>query len=246
MFIRNIAAATLIPLIITTIYITEKKNSDRKKFDNKITAITSPGEKSKIILPDSSIVWLNSDSKLSYSNFGENGARRVSIEGEAFFEVTKNVSLPFIVTTKDYNVKVLGTKFNVRSYNNENESETVLEEGSVLIEMPDGQKFKLSPGQMALKVKEHKLSIKNVSVETKICWKDNILKFNNTPIKDMIPMLERWYGVHIIVPNLTNVSDKRITMTIKTESLHEVLQLIKYVTPIKYSINGDNVKIIFL
>jgi hypothetical protein len=62
----------------------------------------------------------------------------------------------------------------------------------------------------------------------------------------MVPMLERWYGVHIDVTDMSRVADKRFTMTIKTESLQEVLQLMKYVTPIKYSVNGDNVKIEFL
>jgi ferric-dicitrate binding protein FerR (iron transport regulator) len=228
------------------LYLTGTSKATKVTFNNKITALTPKGEKSKLILPDNTVVWLNSGSKLSYSNFGNNGLRKVELEGEAFFDVAKDKQHPFIVITKDYDVKVLGTKFNVRSYSNENTSETVLEEGSVEITLQSGEKYMLSPGQMAVAGEKTALNISNVSVINKICWKNNILKLNNTPVKDMVPMLERWYGVHIDVTDMSRVADKRFTMTIKTESLQEVLQLMKYVTPIKYSVNGDNVKIEFL
>jgi ferric-dicitrate binding protein FerR (iron transport regulator) len=244
---RNIAAVLLIPLIVAgALYLTGTSKATKVTFNNKITALTPKGEKSKLILPDNTVVWLNSGSKLSYSNFGNNGLRKVELEGEAFFDVAKDKQHPFIVITKDYDVKVLGTKFNVRSYSNENTSETVLEEGSVEITLQSGEKYMLSPGQMAVAGEKTALNISNVSVINKICWKNNILKLNNTPVKDMVPMLERWYGVHIDVTDMSRVADKRFTMTIKTESLQEVLQLMKYVTPIKYSVNGDNVKIEFL
>ena len=122
----------------------------------------------------------------------------------------------------------------------------MLEEGKVAISFSDGRRYELTPGQMAMGGNKGKLKIENVKAGNVVCWKNNVLRFNNTPVKEMIPMLETWYGVKIRVDNMNKVGNKRFTMTIKTESLKESLQLMKFVTPLKYSIHGENVEIVFL
>ncbi len=102
------------------------------------------------------------------------------------------------------------------------------------------------PGQMAVAGNTGDVRIETAIAKDVICWKNNILRFNNTPVKEIVPMLEHWYGVSIDVKNMDKAADKRFTMTIKTESLKETLQLIKYVTPIKYSVNGEKVELKFL
>jgi ferric-dicitrate binding protein FerR (iron transport regulator) len=244
---QKAAAVLILPVMVAGFLYSSRTHVTSDTYKNNKLVIVSPlGEKSQVILPDSTKVWLNSASKLTYSNFGADGTRTVHLEGEGFFSVTKDSKHPFIVVTKDYSVKVLGTRFNVRSYPDEVASETILEEGKVTIDFSDGRSYKLNPGQMAVTSDDNHFSIENVNVKTLVCWKENVLKINNTSVKDLVPMLERWYGVHVEIPQMSRVADKRFTMTIKTESLQEVLQLMKYVTPLKYSIKGENVKIEFL
>ena len=249
-FIRvfeKIAAVLILPLIAGGFfYFTKVNASVGVHKPGKLVVVSPSGQKSRIILPDSTCVWLNSDSKLTYTAFNDHGFRKVFLEGEGYFEVTKNKENPFVVSTRNFDVKVVGTKFNVRSYNDEKADETILEEGKVLVNFHNGQKYKLLPGQMISKMKGGEAKIKKVNVKNLVCWKNNILKINNTPVKDMVPMLERWYGVHIVIPDMDKIADKRFTMTIKTESLREVLKLMKYITPMKYTINGGDVEINFL
>ncbi len=244
---RNVAAILLIPLLGLGLFYYYGTKSDSAGYGNMdLVVVTPAGQKSELILPDSTRVWLNSGSRLSYSSFGADGVRKVNLEGEGYFEVKKDSKHPFIVSTKDYNVKVLGTKFNVRSYAGDGMTETLLEEGKVAISFSDGRRYELIPGQMASGGDKGKLKIENVKPENVVCWKNNVLRFNNTPLREMAPMLEHWYGVKINVKNMDKVAGKRFTMTIKTESLKETLQLMKYVIPLKYSINGENVEIVFL
>jgi ferric-dicitrate binding protein FerR (iron transport regulator) len=243
----RIAAILLLPVIgLGVFYFNASKKSSNVQEYEHFTVETPLGQKSKLVLPDSTVVWLNSGSQLTYNSFSKSTERKVNLSGEAYFEVKKDKKHPFIVSTKDYDIKVLGTKFNVKSYKDDNATETVLQEGKVAISFGDGKVFELNPGQVALASNSESINIENTNTQNIVCWKNNVLRFNNTSVKDMVPMLERWYGVHINVKNMNKVADKRYTMTIKTESLNEALQLIRYVTPIKYSVKGDNVEIIFL
>jgi len=243
----RVAAILLLPVVGLGIFYFYAGNSGDTAYSNeKLTVVAPLGQKSKLILPDSTVVWLNSGSKLSYTIFSENTKREVDLSGEAYFEVTRDKKHPFVVSTKDYEIKVLGTKFNVRSYDYDKATETALEEGKVAITFSNGKKYELIPGQVALASNTANMEIKNADIRSIVCWKNNVLRFSNTPVKEMVPMLERWYGVHINVKNMDKAGEKCFTMTIKTESLNEALQLIKYVTPIKYSVKGDNVEIEFL
>jgi len=243
----RVAAVLLLPLLGLGLFYHYNGNVKNDIYSNdQLVVVTPLGQKSRLILPDSTVVWLNSASELSYSSFGADGLRKVCLKGEGYFEVTKDAEHPFIVSTKDYDVKVLGTKFNVRSYDTDDVTETALKEGKVAISFSNGSSYELKPGQVAMAGNNGRIKIKNTNTENLICWKNNILRFNNTPVKDMTPMLEHWYGVKIDVKNMDKVADKRFTMTIKTESLKETLQLMKFVTPIKYSVKGDKVEIVFL
>jgi len=249
-FIRifeKIAAVLILPLIAGGFFYITRSHAAIDVYKNgKFVVISPAGQKSQIILSDSTHVWLNSGSKLTYTAFNDHSFRKVFLEGEGFFDVAKKHKYPFVVSTKDFDVKVTGTKFNVRSYSEENINETILEEGKVIVNFHNGQKYKLLPGQMISTKKNGKTKISKVNVKDLVCWKNNILKINNTPFKEIVPMLERWYGVHIVIPDMDKFEDKRFTMTIKTESLQEVLKLMKYITPMKYTINGSDVEIDFL
>ena len=107
-------------------------NNNRQSTGQVVQYVVPVGQKSKVILADGTQVWLNSGSTLSVSIDNTN-RRKVQLSGEAYFDVTKDKKSPFIVNTKDYAVKVYGTQFNVRSYDDQTGSETILKEGSVWI-----------------------------------------------------------------------------------------------------------------
>ncbi len=122
------AAILLLPLLALGLYFYYDARAHEKRRENeKLVVVTPKGQKSKVILPDSTVVWLNASTQLSYSNFNKEGSRHVRLEGEGYFEVTKDAEHPFIVSTKDYDVKVLGTKFNIRSYAADMTTETALQ-----------------------------------------------------------------------------------------------------------------------
>ncbi len=210
-----------------------------------IKTVVPVGEKSQVVLPDGTVVWINSGSELSYSNVFGLHSRDVQLKGEAYFEVTKNTELPFIVLTKDCQVQVLGTRFNVKSYEENAFTETALAEGSVALTSKNGQRAVMEPGQVAVASSDGSISFKSLNIENLICWKDHILRFDNTPLIDVVSQLERWYGVNIKIDNIAGLKDRRFTFTIKTESLSEILHVFQLVNPISYDITGDTVHITF-
>jgi ferric-dicitrate binding protein FerR (iron transport regulator) len=204
----------------------------------------SKGEKSQAILADGSHVWLNSQTVLKYDALNP---RKVTMEGEAFFDIKKDRDHPFEVsTTSGMKVIVTGTKFNLRSFADDPFIETTLEEGEVLIEGVNNlQLAQLEPGQQAqYKTGENKASVRNVSTELYSLWKNNELRFTDISFADLIPRIERWYGV-TITSNSKQTNSDRFTMTIKTESLRELLNMMQLTSKFNYEIKGEQVKINF-
>ncbi|HZL11272.1 MAG TPA: FecR domain-containing protein [Prolixibacteraceae bacterium] len=200
------------------------------------------GEKSKIVLADGSQVWLNSETKLQYDAMNP---RSVILNGEAYFEVKKDRSHPFLIlTSSGMKVKVTGTKFNLRSYNDESFVETSLEEGEVIIEGKNSNKLAvLKPGQQSkYDVKSQKIKVQNVSSEIYSIWRNNELRFSDITFEDLVPRIERWYGISIKLDSGIEKND-RFTMTIKTESLRELLTMMQLTSKFNYEINGSFVEI---
>ncbi len=200
------------------------------------------GEKSKIQLADGSNVWLNSGTVLTYN---VSKPRNVEVEGEAFFDIKKADGKPFWVGTfSGMRVKVTGTRFNLRCYKDAPVIETTLEEGEVVI-LGGGsnQLAVLSPGQQAMyTVNKGEVTVKNVSSGLYSLWKNNEIIFSEISFRDLVPEMERWYGVAIeLDPGINN--EDRFTMTIKTESLREMLNMMKLTSDFDYEIIGAKVKI---
>lgn len=212
------------------------------RFENVVMAPS--GQKSQLILPDGTQVWLNSGSRLSYNYAFNTRDRVVNLEGEAYFDVMKNEQLPFIVKTTAVDVKVLGTSFNVQAYTDEEDVRVALLHGKVSLLSAVGQDLLtyLSPGQVAT-VSKNDLSCQVISCDAELesSWHQNILKFDGVSAGDVWKKLERWYGVHIILLNAkpTNL----YWFTVKTESLTELLEMINKITPIEYKLNGEEVTI---
>ncbi len=237
-------AAVLVFGLFIGLYIT----SIRTKQEPVYYAAHSPrGSVSEMMLPDGSIIFLNSDSRIKYSIEGEKGIREVFLNGEAWFQVEKNTKKPFVVHTPYYDVNVTGTRFNVKAYDTDNEITTTLEEGEVVINSSINFKLAFSPTlnpgeQLVFNKYSKKMTIKTVNTKWFTSWKDNKLIFINLSLKDLIVLLERKYGVDIEVKNKA-ILDYHYDGTIKNESILEVLEIIKKTLPVSYEIAGQKIEI---
>ena len=216
---------------------------------NKYNTISTPmGGKFKVILPDGSLVVLNAASTLKYPLHFDEKLRKVSFTGEAYFEIAKLVDkqkkrIPFYVYSNNQIVEVLGTHFNINSYDNEEYSKTTLLEGSVKIinEKSTATAKILKPGQQAV--------IKRGDVQTKIliadeaqalAWKDGYFLFKNTNIKDVVNELERWYNVDIQYDD--NMEFENITGYIsRNVKISSVLKMLQLSGIVNYEISGSEI-----
>lgn len=206
--------------------------------------IVPSGQKSQLVLPDGTKVWMNSDSKLAYPTDFSKERRLVRLEGEAYFDVVHDESNKFIVNTGQVNVLVHGTSFSVTNYQSDSFISVALDEGCVSVENSSNHDplTRLTPGQKVMI--EKSTSNWNVSAfdaDTYNIWMLNKLQFKGEPIYDAFKKIERWYGVKIKLEN-ENPSYS-YWFTLKTESLTEMLNLINRITPINYTINGEEVTI---
>lgn len=157
------------------------------------SVITANGEKSKVILPDSSVVYLNSGSRLDYAT-DFTRERHVNLQGEAFFDVTTNKEKKFTVQTTNYKVEVLGTQFNVASYTGEL-SKTTLIEGRINVLYKDSL-LSMTPGDQAI-LSDNKIEVVKVNADEASAWHKNHFVFNSVSFFELIKRLERWYDVRI-------------------------------------------------
>lgn len=165
------------------------------------TLSTPRGGQYQVVLPDGSKVWLNSASSLRYPTAFTGKERRIEIKGEAYFEVAKNASTPFIVNVEGKaEVQVLGTHFNINSYADEPAIATTLLEGSVRVTGLQTKETKLiSPGQQARLNANGQLSLgKNVDVAQVMAWKNGIFNFENADLPTVLRQLSRWYDVDVV------------------------------------------------
>jgi ferric-dicitrate binding protein FerR (iron transport regulator) len=231
------------------------------------TVSTRPGSKSKIELPDGTQVWLNADSKLEYSGDFSGRLREVKLSGEAYFDVVKDKSRPFIIHTSTVQVKVLGTAFNVRSYPSDKTTETALIRGSVEVTLngqPD-KKVILKPNEKVVidnasaemnttanskKTKEKEtMLVSAVHLDKKdqevyeTMWVKNKLAFDETPFDDMIAEIERWYNVTIIVKNKA-LSSGTYTVTFENKTLDEVMEGLQFSAHFQYQLKDGVVTIL--
>lgn len=193
----------------------------------------SPGHSTRIILPDSSIVYLNTNSTLEYPPAFGTESRDVILKGEAFFDVRKGTKL-FLVKTDNMTIKVKGTRFNVQAYKSDSQVKTTLEEGAVELQLSgEGRSYSMKPGdQIILNTKQRKVSLQRVDPSRFTAWKEDKLAFDNATLEEIVYKLENRYRVNIIVDSELSKSE-RFTITIGDESLDEVLELIQLSSRLK-------------
>lgn len=208
------------------------------------------GSKSYVVLSDSTKIWLNAGAKFKYPNDFQKNSREVFLEGEAFFDVAKNKNAPFFVNMAGMNIKVLGTKFNVKAYSDEKSIETTLIEGSIEIlglksDKEDEKNLRLKPGQKIILFKDG-TKIKNAEVitlhdtGTEIAWLEDKLIFHKERFENVKNRLERWYGVTIDVKN-QEILDYRFSGTFDEETFEQALNALKKAAKFDYQIKKKHV-----
>ncbi|MGM5470026.1 FecR family protein [Flavobacteriaceae bacterium LMO-SS05] len=243
-----IAASALIVILITFslnhnggILVKSNHLADEIIADNMVTTITSKGVKSEVVLPDGSIVILNVDSKLTYPKTFNDDIRKVTLHGEAFFDVQHDAKRPFVVDVQEIRIKVLGTTFNVRSYSKDKKIETTLVSGKVELLKDNGTPVILAPSQKAVFYKlEHTLQIEEVNSSNIVAWKEGKLIFKNTSMSDVAIELERKYNKKIII-NSNKLLNYEYTGTFDNLNINEVLELLAISSPIKYVIKDEKI-----
>lgn len=204
----------------------------------KTSIATSRGMDFGLTLPDGTEVWLNAESRITFPNEFSSAQREVEIEGEAYFDVVKDDQHPFIVHTKYFTTKVLGTSFDVKAYRKET-AHVVLVSGKVEVTAYDKHKQTLSMGEMASFGNDGQMQKTNVDTYSYIQWKDGFFYFDRTPLGDIMRELGRWYDINIVFedPSLMNV--KLHFVAEKSQSINDIVKSLDTVAPGKVTL-GDN------
>jgi ferric-dicitrate binding protein FerR (iron transport regulator) len=230
------------------------------------TVTTKPGSKSQITLPDGTQVWINADSKITYDQHFPGKYREVHLTGEAYFDVMRDTTRPFIIHTRSIDVRVLGTSFNVRSYPNEKTTETALIHGTVEVTLHKNpaQKIILKPNEKLVVNNEDTADLKenkkdavveptltlgkirynkndsSSSVET--MWVSNKLAFENETFEKMATEMERWYNVSFYIKN-EQIKNLHFRAVFENKSLAEVLEALSYSSKFHYEIKDGKVTV---
>lgn len=210
---------------------------------SRVEYFSPPGARTRILLPDSSQVWLNGKSKLSVGADFNGTTRDVELLGEAFFSVQKNPARPFNVHTSEAVLQVLGTTFNVAAYEEDSCIETTLVTGEVNLIYKKEDKAQLVKIQPSQKVSLNKAA-KNIStevVDTDVyqSWKDGKIILRNHSLKQVVSILEKWFNVHITYDS--NLEGYKFTATLDNKSLDQILMFISFSSPINYTFNDNTV-----
>lgn len=267
----SIAAVFLLIFSTVIIYNNQVKFHQQlsvKEETTKSEIVMSPGSKTKIQLPDGSSVWVNACSKIKYAGGLNDKKREVYLEGEAYFEVKRDTTRPFIVHTSGIDIKVLGTGFNVKAYSSEPTIEATLIHGSIEVinqNQPTATHVLLKPHEKLIFSKTKQLlnqhaevmsaankdfvikispisSEKPVSDIKEVSWIYDKLIFEDERMEDLAVRLERWYGVKITIED-NKMKGYKISGSFVNETLEEALKELQMLIPFNYKAKDKEIVI---
>ncbi|WP_103068330.1 FecR family protein [Aquimarina sediminis] len=209
---------------------------------NTNEVITQQGDHKMVTLPDGSTVVLNAGSRLTYPEKFKDNIRKVTLVGEAFFDIKRDINKPFFVNTDDINIKVLGTSFNVKSYPDDEKIETTLITGKVeIFQQQKEQTIVLEPSQRAVFDREKSnIVVDKVNSIHIIAWQKGKLIFDKTPLKQVVLDLNRKYDVEFVI-NSDSLLQYKYTGEFDNLTLEEVLELLRISSPISYEFVGGKI-----
>ena len=190
-----------------------------------------------LVLADGTRVWVNAETELSYPSYFSGKDRRVKLKGEAYFEVTADTSMPFIVETKHLQINVLGTSFNISAYPDESHHAT-LAKGKIKAIYEEKQVI-LSPGEQAL-LTDSGMIVHAVDIATYTSWKERRFVFKNKPLQEVARDLERWYNVRLTIRQ--DAQPIRLTANLpKYENIEKILHIIENIARVKCETNDQEI-----
>jgi transmembrane sensor len=242
-YIYRIAAAVVIAFLLSLLYYQNNQTSTETQIVSRdiITKENPNGVKTQIRLPDGTMVWLNSDSKLTYPSLFSDDSRNVELKGEAFFDVTENKAKPFVIQTPYFTTTVLGTSFSIRAYENY-DPKVSLVEGKVKVSKLGSVQI-LKPNQQVV-LKNGEMVVSSFDYIEEIGWRDGILFFNDQDISGVFDKIEKWYGVTVDFDQ-NKVPKSKYSGHHKNQSLEIVLKGLSYSLNFDYEVQGENIKILF-
>jgi ferric-dicitrate binding protein FerR (iron transport regulator) len=189
--------------------------------------ITTPRARQlSLQLSDGSMVWLNAGSSIRFPAAFTGAVRNVEVTGEAYFEVAQKAGMPFTVSVADMKVEVLGTRFNINAYKDEDAVKTALLEGAVRVVQKDNI-VKLIPGQQAIAAGDGKIAVKDrINMEEVIAWKNGYFHFESADLGTILRQFSQWYDIEIVYEG--KVKERRFFALVKRSStLNSVLKLLQ-------------------
>lgn len=241
-YLSRVAASVVIVLSIAGLSVYVASETGLLSGNQWVEVSTETGQKSKVALPDGTLVWLNAETVLKYHP--DPKGRKVSLTGEAYFEVSHDEDHPFIVEAGHLSVQVLGTKFNVSHYAGSEITEASLISGKISLLAETGQPLALEPGEKAVyNAATDKLTkTAESNVQNEILWRQGILVFRNEVFMEMIRKLERYYGVTFVY-DTQSFENIHYTGTINNLTINRVLDFINLTIPIDYEIDNKTIKL---
>ena len=233
---QRIAAILCIPLLITLFV---QYMDGRDELAQMIEIKTNPGMTTTVILPDSTVVYLNSESSLRYPVQFDKEVREVALSGEAYFEVVKDKKKKFLVVTPHHSaVEVLGTHFNVEAYPDDADVATTLVEGKVCFHYETSanvtKKVVMAPGQrLVYNSTDNNVKLYETSCLAEIAWKDGKIMFNDTPLVEALKILEKRFNVMFVIKN-EKLMDNSFTGAFTEQRLERILEYFKISSKIRW------------
>ena len=224
-----------------------KQVGDMAPVEEVYNTITIPrGGEYKLVLADGTIVWLNSDSYIRFPVAFSGDKRQVELRGEAYFEVKKNEDKPFIVKTDEFNVRVLGTSFNISAYLDSPLSHTTLCSGHVRINdrMNPGKEVDILPGEQLLFHRDNReMSVREVDTDVFVSWREGFFQFDNNTVEEVFMILQRWYNIQVFYANVEARQELFTGKLPRFDNLQIIIDLIERVSDLKIEVRGKMIYI---
>lgn len=242
----RVAVISLI-IVVAGYYFIQQKALFTEQSEIQVTTIkVDKGERRRMTLPDGTRIVMDAGSEISYSgSFLKE--RKVTLIGEAYFEVVKNDKMPFSVHANHALVQVLGTKFNVRAWNETNRVEVAVTEGKVAVknhEMNKSLDVLLRKGEFSLvKEGENPIQPRQVNVETYLGWMHNVIDFRDVKVCEVFAQLERWYNYEITIDD-TSYLEQHMTINVNPSNVNDVFELISLLTKTEVKKEGKRIRFI--
>ena len=241
----RIAAAAVIAAVLLAGGLTTVLLS--KRLAQPVTVVTQLGERSQVVLPDGTKVWLNSSSSVEYVAPFFSRQRRVKMEGEAYFEVEHDRRAPFVVSTNGLDIEVLGTRFNIRNDDNEHRVTTVLLEGAVKAYASGREQasVRLHPAQqLVFDTRTHAMRLTDCpSAERSINWIDGRFCFEHDTFGEIVAELKRYYNVDIRFMD-NRLRDMRFSGNFRVEDgIYHIMSVLQLTYKFNYRIAGNDIEL---